>query len=152
MIQLYFITMLMLIIASFVFLSDYYGWKYVILLKTRNYIESKSLITGIFIFSVSLLILLNCFFPISPGPILLGEFLVLIALLIFLIYLIIVSHGQISKKKEEVKEKENDKKKNHGAHMMDRTHSLIETHKRNIGFFISIVILLHLIFPKGVIV
>ena len=149
MIQLYFITMLTLIVASFVFLSDYYGWKYIILLKTRNYIESKKIITGVFIGIVFLLIILNCFFPISPGPIFLGEFLVLIALFIFFIYLIIVSRGQ--KNRDESKEDGNQEKRNH-VDMMERTHSLIETHKRNIGFFISIVFLLHLIFPKGVFV
>lgn len=151
MIQLYFITMCALIIATFVFLSDYYGWKYIILLKTRNYIESKSSITGGAIGIVVLLIVLNCFFPIPPGPVLLGEFLVLIALCIFLIYLIFVFNTQMSKKKEKVNENKDENKKN-GAHMMDRTHSLIETHKRNIGVFIALVVVVHLIFPQGVIV
>ena len=36
------------IISAFVFLSDYYGWKYILLLKVRNYIESKSIVTGVF--------------------------------------------------------------------------------------------------------
>ncbi len=149
MMQLYFITMLMLIISAFVFLSDYYGWKYILLLKVRNYIESKSIVTGVFILIVTLLIILNCFFPIPPGPVLLGEFLVLIALFIFLIYLIIIFQNQKNKKKDGDNESD---KNNNGSHMIERTHSLIETHKRNIGFFISIVIFLHLLFPKGVLV
>ncbi|NCB01873.1 MAG: hypothetical protein EOM67_06855 [Spirochaetia bacterium] len=147
MIQLYFITMVTLIISVMVFLADYYGWKYIILLKTRNYVESKSIITLIFIMLVTVVIILNIFFPIPPGPILLGEFFVLLSLTIFLIYLIIMLNNHKSKKNDS--QDEESKKKSSGD-MMDKTHSLIETHKRNIGFFISLVILLHLLFPQGV--
>ena len=147
MIQLYFITMVTLILSVMVFYSDYYGWKYVLLLKVRNAIESNSTITIISIVFVSIIMLLNIFLPISPGPILLGEFLVVLSLLIFLVYLIIILNSQ-SKKKEENKEDENLKR--NGVNMMERTHSLIETHKRNIGIFITIITILHLLFPQGV--
>ncbi len=145
MIQLYFITMGLLIISALVFLSDYYGWKYILLLKTRNYIESKSSITLTSIIIVVIVIVLNCFFPIPPGPILLGEFLPLLALFLFLIYLILVLKGQVGKKNDT-----GDEKSPTTSPMIERTHSLIETHKRNIGFFIIIVTLLHFIYPQGV--
>jgi len=151
--QIYVLTITLLIVSIMLFFSDYYGWKYITLLKFKNYTDTHPIFASILTGSTAVAILLNIFFPISPGPILLGEFCVQLALLFLFIYCLhILLH-----KREEAHESSNNSKEEGEANgrssfVVDKTHTLIETHKRNIGIFISIITFLHLIYPQGILI
>jgi hypothetical protein len=138
------------------FFADYYGWKYITLLKFKNYIEtnSKAALTLIILSAITLL--LNTFFPISPGPILLGELFVQIALLFLSVYtlnLYIHQKQSGSHIEDSIQlEKEKGKVKGTSSYVVERTHTLIETHKRNIGVFIALITALHLLYPQGILI
>ncbi len=145
--QLYFITMTALIIESLIFLSDYYGWKYIILLKTKNYILSnrKRLIISLFVSLI--LTVLNLLFPLSPGPVILGDLSVSIVLGMYVLYtvgLLVGGKGDDGHAQEQ--------RKSSPLDILVMGHTTIEIHKRNLGFAILCIAFLHLIYPSGVLI
>ena len=145
--QLYFLTMVALMLEAVVFLSDYYGWKYITLLKTKNYLTGNRtrLIT---LASVYLLLsVANLLFPIPPGPPLLGEFIPAVVLFLFTVFavgMLLVPHGH--------EEQEEDEKKMSPKDFIRIGHSTIELHKRNLGFAVLIIAAVHLLYPQGVLI
>ncbi len=146
MMQLYFLTMVALVIEALVFLSDYYGWKYILLLKTKNYLlgKRKRLIIVIIIYLI--LMVCNLFFPVSPGPVLLGEFSVVISLALFVLFTTGVFFSPKENFDEEVREAATPRD------FLMMGHSAIEFHKRNLGFAVIIVAAVHLIYPAGILI
>lgn len=147
MIQLYFLTMVALIAEAVVFLSDYYGWKYITLLKTKNYLTGnrRRLIA---VGSLYLLLAVsNLLFPVAPGPVLLGEFIPSVALLLFPVFslgILVVPHAQEDHEQED--------KKVSPADFIRLGHSTIELHKRNLGFAVLVIAGVHLLYPQGVLI
>ncbi|MGD1821584.1 MAG: hypothetical protein ACPKM0_02340 [Pleomorphochaeta sp.] len=82
MMQIWFVTNIYLIYTGLLLITQEYGIRIPILLNMREYLLNNK---GIFIFVMFLgyfLTILNCFFPTVPGPIILGDLIVTIALLI----------------------------------------------------------------------
>ncbi len=147
MIQLYFLTMVALVLEAVVFLSDYYGWKYITLLKTKNYLTGnrKRLIALACVYL--LLSVANLLFPIPPGPFLLGEFIPAVVLFLFTVFavgIVLAPQG--------LEEQEEDGKKISPKDFIRMGHSTIELHKRNLGFAVLSIAAVHLMYPQGVLI
>ncbi len=147
MMQLFFLTMVALVLEALVLLSDYYGWKYIILLKTKNYLLGKKKRIALMALIYLLLILANLFFPVSPAPVILGEFVVVLALALFVLFLSGILFS--SKEVEHVDEEE---AKASAKDFLMMGHSAIEYHKRNLGFAVLIIAAVHLVFPSGILI
>ncbi|MDC7245685.1 MAG: hypothetical protein PQJ47_07215 [Sphaerochaetaceae bacterium] len=152
--QIYVLTIVLLFLAIMLFFSDYYGWKYITLLKFKNYIDTHTVASAVLTGASALAVVLNTFFPVSPGPVLLGELFVQIALFVLFLY----GMNVLFRKKEESEEPgkihhgEEEPSRRHSSFVVERTHTLIETHKRNIGLCISLITLMHLIYPQGILI
>ena len=86
MIQFYLLSVLYLVLASGLLLVDKYGSTVFFLINLKTFYNSKKL-TQIICLSVGAVILLGVvFFPVSPGPMVLGDLLPAINLAVVLFY------------------------------------------------------------------
>ena len=127
MIQFYLLSVLYLVLASGLLLVDKYGSRLFFLINLKTFYNSKK-ITQIICLSVGALILLGVvFFPVNPGPMVLGDLLPAINLAIVLLYFL----KRVGK-----------------ADIVDYNNE-----KRNaLGFITLGVALIHLLFPSIVII
>lgn len=82
MMQLWLVSLLYLVYTGIIFMTPEYGIKIPTLLAIRDYLFSNKIYMKMLILIGYLLTILNLLFPISPGPIFLGDLLP--ALFIFL--------------------------------------------------------------------
>ena len=82
MMQIWLITNLYLIYTSLLLLTPQYGVLFPILLNMREYLLNKTIWLKLIIITGYILTIVNCFFPNIPGPLILGDLFVTIALLI----------------------------------------------------------------------
>ena len=127
MIQFYLLSVLYLVLASGLLLVDKYGSTFFFLINLKTFYNSKK-ITQIICLSVGAVILLGVvFFPVNPGPMVLGDLLPAINLAIVLLYFV----RKVGK-----------------TDIVD-----FNNEKRNaLGFITLGVALIHLLFPRIVII
>ena len=88
MIQLYLLSVVYLVLASGLLLVDKYGSTFFFLINLKTFYNSKK-ITQIICLSVGAVILLGVvFFPVNPGPMVLGDILPAVNLAIVLFYFV----------------------------------------------------------------
>lgn len=88
MVQFYLLSVVYLVLASGLLLVDKYGSTFFFLINLKTFYNSKK-ITQIICLSVGAVILLGVvFFPVDPGPMVLGDFLPAINLAIVLLYFV----------------------------------------------------------------
>lgn len=81
MMQIWFITILYLVYTGLIFITQELGIKAPILLNMREYLfKTRKLFIAVMFLGYTLTIL-NCFIPTIPGPIVLGDLFVTLALL-----------------------------------------------------------------------
>jgi hypothetical protein len=81
MMQIWFITIIYLVYTGLVLITQEFGVKVPILLNMREYLFTHRKIFIFVMFLGYLLTILNCFIPTIPGPMVLGDLFVTIALL-----------------------------------------------------------------------
>ncbi len=81
MMQIWFITIIYLVYTGLVLITQEFGIKVPILLNMREYLFTHRKIFIFVMFLGYLLTILNCFIPTIPGPMILGDLFVTIALL-----------------------------------------------------------------------
>ena len=88
MIQFYLLSVVYLVLASGLLLVDKYGSTFFFLINLKTFYNSKKL-TQIICLSVGAVILLGVvFFPVNPGPMVLGDLLPAVNLAIVLFYFV----------------------------------------------------------------
>lgn len=127
MVQFYLLSVLYLVLASGLLLVDKYGTSFFFLINLKTFYNSKKL-TQIICLSVGAVILLGIiFFPVEPGPMVLGDILPAANLAIVLLYFL----RKVGK-----------------TDIVD-----FNNEKRNaLGFFTLGVALVHFLFPNIVII
>jgi len=155
MLQVYALTITYLLLGASLLLVDEYGGRYVILIRIRNWVHSKSIIPLICAIIGVLLGTVKIFFPIPPGPILLGDLTSVFGVIVIAVYFI--TQLFMLKKQNPSSFSPTDAFRTNTIHVVHqdedvikKTGSLIEIHKRNLGYSILIVALLHFIFPGAV--
>ncbi len=146
MFQAYLLTISYLLMNAGILLGDEYGGQYLLLLRLRNTIRNSIPIHIVLIIVGLLLAAWNIAFPIPPGPVLLGDFFPIICLLILVVYHI----KQLGSLHKTRKNNINLSVALNETAMFDKTGTYIEKHKRNLGYFMLGVSIVHFLFPSAV--
>ncbi len=139
--QIYLSSIIYLLIGSAILLVDQYGGRYLLLLRLKNFaISSVQTSVGFVVIGV-LLTILKIVFPIPPGPPLLGDLIPSLALFSLSLY----HFTLLLRQKKSIKGVRNPHQE-----VFHKTGSLIETHKKNLGFTILVIAALHFLFPQAI--
>jgi hypothetical protein len=144
--QIYLITIAYLLIGAGQLLVDYYGGRLLLLIRLRNMFRTSVKIQVLSIVGGIGLVLLKVFFPVAPGPALLGDLFpagMMFILVIYYLSQLMVYH----KKGRDAVEEDN---KRLEEDMLQKTGSYIETNKRNLGVVMVVCATLHFLFPQAV--
>lgn len=151
MFQVYLLSIGYLLVGAALLLVDEYGGQYLLLLRLRNAVASSKWVPVTLACIGLMLALSKVFWPVDPGPVLLGDFFPVLFLLILTIYHVtkwVSWHTGIGKAGETGTDGGGV-----GAQqeqVLRKTGSLIELHKRNLGFLILVSSVLHFLFPGAV--
>lgn len=149
--QIYILTIAYLLLGSGLLLVDEYGGTYILLLRLRNTVFSSRW-TPLALAGVGLSLAFGkVFLPVSPGPVLLGDFSPVMCLAIISLYHLTQAFRLARLQKHHaLRDDENVHPQPEQEDMLRKTGSLIELHKRNLGFFILGASVLHFLFPGAV--
>ena len=75
MIQGYFLSIIYLVMSSFLILLDYYRQRLVFMLRLRALLEENRTFLNIWLITGGIIGLMLLFFPVSPGPTIIGDLL-----------------------------------------------------------------------------
>lgn len=88
MIQFYLLSVVFLVLSAGLLLVDRYGTSFLFLINLKTFYNSKKAVKSTFISLGLLIALAVIFFPVSPGPIILGDILPAANIVLVLIYLL----------------------------------------------------------------
>ena len=88
MIQFYLLSVVFLVLSAGLLLVDRYGTSFLYLINLKTFYNSKKAVKITFISLGLLIALAVIFFPVSPGPIILGDILPAANIVLVLIYLL----------------------------------------------------------------
>ena len=153
MMQIYLLTVAYLLIGAALLLVDDYGGRFILLIRLRNSVQSSFRTLGAFALMGILLAVVKLFHPVPPGPVILGDIVPLASLIVLVVYHITQmvlmrrkQHGdtidRFSVNGSDLDEVD--------QNVVHRTRSLIELHKRNLGYVMLSSALLHMFFPQAV--
>ncbi len=134
MLQIYFLSIIYLIFSSLLLLLDYHREQLAFLLRLRSMLRDNRKAQQIHFISGLAISILLLFFPISPGPMILGDFIPSIVIA-FESFYFLISYS--------------DKNKDRG---LSFNGTKLEVKKRNAGYASLIVALLHFLFPSFVLI
>lgn len=154
--QIYWLVIAYLLVGSGLLLVDEYGGRFIILIRLRNTVRHNFGIQLFLVIIGLLLAPLVIFFPVEPGPILFGDFVPLVCTVVLLIYH--VSQLVLGKKHGFFDGADAQRFRPPGftappeeqEDVLKKTGSLIETHKRNLGYLVLASSVLHFLFPSAV--
>lgn len=139
MMQIYLLSIVYLLLGAGILLSDAYGGRYSLLLSLRYAFRTKGVFRlGLIITGFALSLALG-FFPMAPGPRLLGDLIPMANTLLLTIWYVFhaLSH---TNEDEPLQEKS----------VLEATGQYFEKHKRNLGIITTVVALLHFLVPTSV--
>lgn len=146
MMQIYLLSILYLLFGSGLLLVDYYGGRLLVLIRVRNATRTSLKTQILLIVSGLALVSVKIFWPVPPGPVLLGDLFPLLSMLVLIVYYLSQMVTYRRKGRDAVVEET----LRFEQEMLSRTGSLIETHKRNLGFVVVSSAILHFLFPQAV--
>lgn len=137
--QIYLLSILYLLVGAAFLLSDMYGGRFALLLSLRYAFRTKKGFQKWIIILGFVLSLALGFFPMAPGPRLLGD-LIPMANILLLTFWYLFHALKYSDEDEPLQEKS----------VLETTGQYFEKNKRNFGFITCIVALLHFLVPMSV--
>jgi len=139
MMQIYLLSITYLLLGAGFLLSDMYGGRFSLLLSLRYVFRTKKGFQKVMIiFGIALSLALG-FFPMAPGPRLLGD-LIPMANTILLTFWYLFHALRYTDEDEPLEDKS----------VLETTGQYFEKNKRNFGFLTGIVALLHFLVPMSV--
>ena len=140
MMQVYFFSIIYLLLGAGFLLSDSYGVKFALLLSLRYAFRTSKRFRRILILLGLTLTVFICFIPMDPGPVFLGDLLPLINVFSLTIWYLFqaVKHSSGTEGVDE-------------NTVLEATGLYFERNKRNFGYVTCLVALLHFIVPFSVI-
>jgi hypothetical protein len=139
MMQIYFLSIAYLLVGAGFLLSDMYGGRFALLLSLRYVFRTKKGFQKVMIILGLALSLALGFFPMAPGPRLLGD-LIPMANTILLTFWYLFHALRYTDEDESLEEKS----------VLETTGQYFEKNKRNFGFITGLVALLHFLVPMSV--
>ncbi len=138
MMQIYLLSIAYLLLGAAFLLSDMYGGRFALLLSLRYVFRTKKGFQKVMIILGFALSLALGFYPMSPGPPLLGDFIPMANTILLTFWYLF--HALSPAEEDESEEKS----------MLETTGQYFEKNKRNFGFITCIVALLHFLVPISV--
>jgi L-lactate permease len=155
--QVYLLSVAYLLVGAGLLLVDEYGGTYFSLIRMRNTVRSKLPIRICLVILGMVLAVLELLLPIAPGPVVFGDLLPAICTMVLVIYHISQAVSDRKWKKAGQFEASRFGTQEHAAPLeagsedvLEKTSSLIETHKRNLGYLVLAAAVLHFLFPTAV--
>ncbi len=139
MMQIYVLSIVYLLVGAGILLSDTYGGRFALLLSLRYIFRTKKVFRLVLIITGFALSLALGFFPMAPGPPLLGD-LIPMANTLLLTFWYVFHALRHTDEDEPLREKS----------VLKATGQYFEKNKRNLGFITSLVALLHFLVPMSV--
>ena len=139
MIQIYFLSVVYLLLGAAFLLSDMYGGRFSLLLSLRYAFRTKKGFQKVMIILGFALSLALGVFPMAPGPRLLGDLIPMANTILLTLWFLFhaLSHTEDD---DSLQEKS----------VLESTGLYFEKNKRNFGFLTAIVALLHFLVPMSV--
>lgn len=134
MLQIYFLSIVFLILSSFILLLDYYREELSFLLRFRALMRESKKVQFIYFISGIGVAVLMLFFPVYPGPMLLGDFIPAMAVLLNSFYFIVAF---------------SEKNKERGLAFNG---TKLEERKKLAGIISLLIAFLHFLFPSFVLI
>ena len=155
MLQVYFFTAVYLLIGCGILLVDEYGGTYILLIRLRNAVYSRKSLLILGIVLGLLLALAKLFNPISPGPMFFGDFLPAVSLITLAIYYttMLVSMHRRPHSDSDLHDRfraNTAAVDQESETVVKKTRTLLEQHKRNLGYSILVCAVLHVLVPQAV--
>lgn len=139
MMQIYLLSIVYLLVGSSFLLSDTYGGQFALLLTLRYAFRTSKAFRRALILGGFALTLALGFFPMEPGPDLLGDLVPMANILVLTLWYLFRALRH-SDEKENLEEQS----------VLEATGLYFEKNKRNFGFVTCIVALLHFFVPVSV--
>lgn len=139
MMQIYLLSIAYLLLGAGILLSDAYGGRYALLLSLRYLFRTNRFFLKVLIIIGFALSLALGFFPMAPGPRLLGDLIPMANTLLLTFWY--VFHALRHTDEDEPPEEKS---------VLKATGQYFEKNKRNLGFITSLVALLHFLVPMSV--
>ncbi|HOE83700.1 MAG TPA: hypothetical protein PLK91_00635 [Sphaerochaeta sp.] len=140
MMQTYLLSLLYLLYGSAFLLADVHGVRFPTLLSLRYQFRMKKGVRLILIILGLAIAALLAFFPMEPGPVLLGDFIPLLNVLSLAVYYLYLS---LKGQEEEGGERESDS-------VLHATGQYVEHNRRNVGYLTLGVCIIHFLIPHFV--
>ena len=137
--QIYFLSIAYLLLGAGFLLSDMYGGRVALLLSLRYVFRTKKRFQKTMIYLGFALSFALGFFPMAPGPRLLGDLIPMANTILLTFWY--VFHALRSTDEDESLE---------GKSVLETTGQYFEKNKRNFGFLTCLVALLHFLVPMSV--
>lgn len=152
MMQIYLLSIAYLIIGSGLLLVDYYGGKLLVFLRVKTLFASSSWLQMSLVLGGLLLALAQILFPVSPGPIILGDILPAAVCFGLAFYYLYGSYSLKKQKRTGEEKKETSTPPTLGEDLIEKTGGLLEANKRIFGIVVAVVATIHFLFPSLVLV
>ncbi len=134
MLQIYFLSIAFLILSSLLLLLDYYREELSFLLRFRAFLRENKKTQYVYFVSGIVIAIMQLFFPVYPGPILLGDFIPAISAALNAFYFMIAF---------------SEKNKERG---LSFNGTKLEERKKLAGFISLSIAVLHFLFPSFVLI
>jgi hypothetical protein len=147
MFQLYALTLIYLVIGASLLLIDEYGGRYLLLIRLSHTFEQHKFSYVVLSLIGFLITLLKIFFPISPGPPLLGDLFPSVCSMMIALYGI---YKMIRGQESQIPDQRSRNLLLRREEMFQKTGTLMEQYKRNLGYICLVSASLHFLFPSAV--
>lgn len=139
MIQVYLLCVIYLLLGSGFLLSDSYGVQFPLLLSLRYYFRNSKSFRRLLVLSGTLLAVALCLFPVSPGPVFLGDLIPMINVLGLTLWYMFQAFRAVN---TTAGEEENS--------VLEATGQYFEKNKRVFGYLTICIACLHFLVPVSV--
>lgn len=146
MLQGYVLTIAYLAFGAGLLLVDYYGGRLLLLVRARHSLRNNRSTQIFLLIGGMFTVIIKLFFPVPPGPILIGDFFPSIIALVLTIYYLY----QMVTAKRNHEQPEPQGNGGFEQEVLAKTGKLIETNKRNLGFVVLAFAVLHFLIPQFV--
>lgn len=152
MMQVYFLSIVYLLIGAGMLLVDYYGGRLLLLIRLRSAFRSNRLFRLLILVGGLLLVVLLLLFPSPPGPRILGDLIPAVNILALWIWFLSQAVSVSKKRDGNTPSNVDDESSSRDREddMLRYTSSLIETNKKNFGLVTLVVATLHFLVPMSV--
>ena len=150
MIQFYVLSLTFLLYGAAYLLADEYGMKYHLLIRVKESLVVNQTVTIVIIVLTTVIGVLKLISPVSPGPVVVGDFLPALCLLAQAVFFVFDMKKKGSMYDDEAVDLDEDHTVFADSDLISKTQNFYSKYKRYIGYSFLIVAFLQFLFPGAV--